>query len=68
MGALDNPVGYGMIVLAVAFGLIWAFLALCDRIREREEPEAGARAVAVGAKKDPWGCGSITQEPSQDAA
>lgn len=69
MGALNNPGGYVILALAAVALALWALLGLSDWIRAQEAPAAPARGdAAAGIKKDPWGCGIITQEPGQDAA
>lgn len=68
MGALNNLGGYFLLALTAMLGALQGFVAVCDLVRALDEHAIPARSDAAGAKKDPWGCGSITQEPGQDAA
>lgn len=66
MGALNNLGGYVILALTLIVGALQALVTVSDWVRA--DPPASVRRSAAGAKKDPWGCGSITQEPEQDAA
>lgn len=68
MGALANPGGWLLLALLVAATALWGLLAVTDRVRELAEQPAPAAWQTPEAKKDPWGCGDITQEPRQDVA